>query len=374
MPRFRYRGPKPPKPPKPPKAPKPMRPKTKDLRMICKGLVTTDIGQRINSLLYILKWYDDAIIYLTFKQTGALTPEQRKSMDRVHKSRLQGQGTTFNDEKETAYKTAIRILEKLMDKLLQPPRIDSFYAILDKKKPKLEQKAENWMAKYGQTIQMFQKALEPVNAAGEKIEISIGPVQEEVQKDAELKRFVFRPDIAKQLHRKRQREGLLSAVMEPTVIEELARLSAMEKELDQNHTWTGRWLAPGLKQNAAITRMLRNLIAFAKLAEAPKRLVKAAVAEVINGQPKAPRAVRAGFGGFHKGPLVEGMFIENSTAHLLYEILKDGKSYQKKELRTKLGKDAINSSLAKLAGAVVAKGWKLDVNGNTVTMHTGGQP
>jgi len=102
--------------------------------------------------------------------------------------------------------------------------------------------------------------------------------------------------------------------------------------------------------------------------------VRVAVPLPINGAPKAPRAVRAGFGGFHKGPLVEGMFIENSTAHLLYDILKDGKSYQKKELRTKLGKDAINSSLAKLAGAVVAKGWKLEVQGNTVTMHTGGQP
>ena len=340
--------------------------------MICKGLITTDIGQRINSLLYILKWYDDAILYLTFKQKGQLTPEQRKSLDKVHKCRLQGQGTTFNDEKETAYRTAITILEKLMDKVLQPAKIANFYKVLDAKKPKLEQKAENWMAKYGQTIQMLDKALQPQNAAGEKIEISIGPVQEEVQKDAELKRFVLRPDIAKQLHRKRQREGLLSAVMEPLVIEELARLSAMEKELDQNHTWTGRWLAPWLKQNQAQTRMLRNLVTFAATAEAPKRLVRAAVPEAVNGQPKAPRAVRAGFGGFHKGPLVDGMFIQNSTAHLLYEILKDGKSYQKKELRTKIGKQAINSSLAKLAGAVVAKGWKLDVQGDKVTMHTGG--
>ena len=378
MPRFgrRYRAPrvpKVPKPPKPPKQPKVARPKTKDLRMVLKGLVTTDIGQRINSLLYVLQWYETAIKYLMFTQKGALTPEQMKSLDRAHKCRLQGQGTTFNDEKETAYRTAIQILEKMLEPTLRQPKIGVFYQQLDSRKPTLEKKTENWMQKFGDTVKMLQAALKPRNSAGEEIEISIGPVTEEVQKDAELRRFVLRPDVAKNIHRKRIREGLLTAVMDQIVMEELARLAAMEKELDQNSSWTGRWLVKPSSQLQASYRMMRNLIEFARTAEAPKRLVRMAVPDISNGQPKAPRPVRVGFGGVRKGPLVDGMFVEGTTAANLYNILKDGKTRTRQELRTTIGKRAILSPLQTIATHVIGKGMKLQMDGEKVTLNLGGQ-
>lgn len=387
MPRFgfgRARKPKVPKPPKPPKVPKPKRPKVKDLRVILKGLVTTDIGQRINSLLYVLRWYDEAVIYLTFQQKGKLTPEQMKSLDRVHKSRLQGQGTTFNDEKETAYRTAIKILENLMDKELAPPKVAVYYQQLENKKPKMVKKADAWMQKFGQTITILNAALKPKNANGEAIEISVGPVQEEVQKDAELKRFVLRGDIAKQIHRKRVREGLLTTVMDPLILPELARLAAMEKQIDQNGQWTGQWVAGGLKQAKAQLEMMNNLIAYAKGPEAPKRLVKNGVApQPVNGQAQAakPKVARAGFGGAKTGPKIAGMFVQGSDIAKLYETIKDGKPHAKDDLQKMIstnlmGRLRVIESKAKRNGL----GWRVQVTNGQVTLHVpapaqaGGQP
>lgn len=384
-----------PQPPKPPKVPKVPRPKTRDLRVMLKGVVTTDIGQRLNSLLYILKWYDDAVLYLTFHQKGALTPEQRKKLDLAHKCRLQGQGTTFNHEKETSYRTAITILEKVVEQLLAPPKVADYYQKLSAVKPKLEKKVENWAQKYGQTITVLQTALKPKNAAGEPIVIEVGPVNEEVQKDAELKRFVLRPDIAKQLHQKRNREGLLAVVMEPLVIEELARLAAMEKQMDQNNQWTGQWVAGALKQKAATVEMLRNLIAYAKLPEAPKRLVKLGQVIPVNGQapaaaglgangaakPKVPRP--GGFGGAKTGPKVAGMFVAGSDIAKLYETIKDGKPHPKDDLQKMIttnlmGRLRVIEAKAKRNGL----GWRVQVTNGQVTLHVpapaasaqGGQP
>lgn len=336
MPRYgrRARAPRPPKPPKPPKPP---RPKVRDLRGIYKGLVTTDAGQRVDILLYALRWYDQVLQYMTIKQKGSLTPEQMKANDRAIKCEKQGQGTTFIGEKEMAYRRALIILEGLA-KDMKPPKVEAYYKILDQKKTKLEKKVERWEDRYGDTIQLFQKILKPKNREGHSIELAIAPIAEPVHKDAELKRLVFQPDLAKLVHKKRIREGVLAAVLEPvrimvqsagqpreemafSFLEELARLSVMEREMDQNNEWTGRYIAREGLQKSALLQMLRCLTEWARTEEAPKRLVKLAREEKpeVPGQPKAPRV--GGFGG-KRGPLIEGAFADGSDIAKLFQTMK----------------------------------------------------
>lgn len=383
MARNRYRAPRPPKPPKPPK---PIRPKVKDLRGIYKGLITTDIGQRLDILLYALKWYDAALDYITLKQKGVLTPDQLKMQDKSIKCRLQGQGTTFVGEKEMAYRRALVVMERVAKDVLQPPLVDTYYKLLDSKKAKLEAKTDRWEEKYGDTIQLFEKILKPKNREGLVIGMEISPIDEPVHKDAELKRLAFRPDVAKAIHKKRIREGVLAAVLESVTVmdrktppvpvefsflEELARLSAMEKQLDQNQEWTGQYIAKEGLQKLALLQMLRNVTEWARTDEAPKRLVRLARPEVgqpTNGQPPKPRAPRVGGFGGKKGPLIDGAFADGSDIAKLFVTLKGktGQWFQKKDLQA-----MISTKLDGRLQVIDKKSrgrWKIEKNGPEVRL------
>lgn len=318
--------------PKPPKPPKMVRPSTRDLRNLYRGLVTTDQGQRIARLSAAMQWFDkQGLPYVLFKSGGQYTVDQAKYIDRATKCRLLGMGTHSNAEKETAYRQAVKQYEKACD-MLQLPALDLFYKDLDVKAQTLQTKQERLEAKFGTITEMLQKALAPTNVDGKPIKIQAGQVSQPFQMDPERQQFTLRRDLIKALRVKFRREGLLAVVR--SVIDPLSRMAAMEPEKDAAGNPTGKYLVLGQKRFEKAMLFLDNLIAYGKLAESPKRMVRKAMAPPDPNAPQKPKAVRpAGAHSPLRGPKLMDAFVIGSDIAKVFTTLSDGKEHSENELQ-----------------------------------------
>lgn len=330
MPRhFRYRTPRPPKPPKAPKIKKPL---LSDLKQIYKGLFTTDEGQRIACLNAAMQWYDNqALPYVVFTNKGTYTTQQAKALDRAVKCRRQGMGTTFNAEKETSYRTAIKQYELVCD-TLSPVKIDTYYTDLDAQAAKLEAKQKKLEERYGTLSELLTKALKPVGMEGQDVAIQVGQVKNEFQMDPARSQLTLRRDVVRELRRRVRAEGLLPVVF--TVLDPLSRMCAMRPQYDQSGVPTGGYVVAPSDQRTMERKLMANFLQWAATADAPKRLVRPVtdLSAVPTGatsgaQRKAPSA----FG--KKGPKIADAFLQGTIIANLFTALMDGNLRKYEDLR-----------------------------------------
>lgn len=362
--------------PRPPKPPKPVRPRVKELRKTYKALITLDQGQRLSALAAAMAWYDKAFMYLLAVNKGQLTADQAKKYDVATKARSRGISTNFPGEKETAYLTTLRLYEKICkDSKLDLVLVDDFYKIFERKKDVLEEKQERLTEKFGDIAELIQKSLHPVNTQDHVIKIQVGQVKERFQPDPTISSITIRRDVAKELARKKSREGLLPMALD--FIRATSGLICQEPQVDASGNFTGRYVAPLSKVRNLEHKMLDNLVAFARTDGAPKRLVRIPVAEISvpaqPGQAVAPKKVRTGRGPLH-GPKVDGLFVEGTDIAFIYGSMKDGNWHEFGKLQSQIS--------AKLAGRLrkldktgrkkidaTGEGFRVEIQGDKVRLN-----
>lgn len=318
MPRRRMRIPRTPKV----KAPKPMkipRPKTKDLRMLYRGLLTVSEGQRISTLSYALQWYDSALPYLI--QRKQLSVDARQKLEKAVLCRKRGIDNTNVHEKEVSFMMALRMYEKACV-AIKPPLLDDFYKKLDGLKDKLQQMQQKLEQKYGEIFALLQKAV------GNRFKFEVADAVKPVQWNPELTTLSYNREAAKQLSEQFKEQGFLPVFFEQ--LDYLVRHACLEQDPDPSKK--GGWLYDPAKHVDILNDLLKEFVQFAKSPEAPKRLVRDGVPKPIltpGQRPQfAPRGPRPGI----RGPKVAGLYTQGSAAAIVYERLADGNVWSLTEL------------------------------------------
>jgi hypothetical protein len=292
------------------------RPKTKDLRMILKGLLTVSQANRISSLAYALQWYDQALPYLV--QKGLLDATAKQLLERAVKARKLGIGSSNDNEKETAFLTALRQYEKACASL-KPMGVDKFYDQFNAKKVQLEAKQKKLEGKFGSVIQLLQKSI------GNKVKLQIADAQKAFQYDPGLTSVSYNREAAKSLVVKFRQEGLLSVLVEQLPI--LAQHAALQSD------GKGGWQYDPASHVAVVEEILTAFVQFSKTHEAPKKLVRAGVVRVakpaVPGQSRAPRGPK---GPAQVRPTIDGRVVPGSRQRavmcaMVYERIKDGQEH-----------------------------------------------
>ena len=329
------------KAPKPPKGVKQKRPLVSELRSIYKDLVSLDAGQRLNCLAQAMAWYDNALPYLLGK-TGALTTEQAKDWDTAAKCRDRGISTTFNGEKESAFKQALIRYQKVCDAVLSPPDVRLFYAELDQDESRIKERQERMEQKYGQLLDLLNKSLKPVNVDGKPVEIKIGNIQNNYQMDPERSSFTLQRAMVKELRTVARLEGLLVVVFE--LLKPLSKLCSLKPEQDAAGIKTGRYVTTASEQMQAYDKLLSNFIEYCKIPDAtPKRLVKPQLGPgaVTAKAPRAASSTPRTPGAPARGPLRGGIFVDGTAVSWIFTQLVSGETKSIKELQKNVNADII---------------------------------
>lgn len=346
---------------KKPKIAKIQRPKTKDLRMILKGLLTVSLANRIASLVYGLQWYDQALPYMV--QKGLLTAQAKKLLEIAVKCRKQGIGTSNDDEKETAFLMALRQYEKACVGL-KPPLVDKFFDQFKAKKVALEAKQKKLEMKFGNVVQLLQKAI------GNRVKLAVADAQKPFQYDPGLTSVSYNREAAKQMALQFRAEGIFPVLVGQMDL--LARHAALQPD------GNGGWSYDPAKHVEINQEMLQSFITFAKSADAPNKLVRSGMVKppkvhqpgtatgTAARQPRAPRG----------GNKTLGFLIPGTALHDVYDRLKDEKEHDMKDVIAGLNVADPMGRIKRLNQFGLQQG-KLSVSiaGNKVQLkHTGGQP
>ncbi len=314
MPRFKkQRTPK----VKVPKPTKIARPKTKALRMIMKGLLTVSQANRIASLSYALQWYDQALPYLV--QKGKLDANAKKKLELAVKMRKLGIGAGNDNEKEAAFLGALKQYEKSCPSM-KPPAVEKFYDKYKTKKLHLEAKQQRLENKFGNVVQLLQKAI------GNRVKLQVADAQKPFQYDPGLTSVSYNREAAKAMALQFRQEGLLAVFANQLPI--LAQHVALQPD------GAGGWSYDPARHVSIVDEMLASFIQFAKTVDAPKRLVQNRVVVVkepkvvVPGQPVAPRVPRASL----KGPRYLGFLVPGTAIATVYERLMDEKEHDIKDI------------------------------------------
>jgi hypothetical protein len=283
-----------------PKATKIPRPKTKDLRILYKGLLSVSGGNRISTLAYALQWYDSALPYLIQKKL--LSVDARPKLDKAVKCRKQGIGTTNLHEKESSFRMAIRLYEAAAA-ALKPVSVDESYKKFDEMKDHLEQRQKKMEEKYGQVIGMLQKAV------GNRFKFELADAQKPVQWNPELTTLTYNSEAAKVLALQLREQGFLPVFLEQ--LDYLVRHACLEPDPDPSKQ--GGWVYYPAKHVEIMNDLLKEFVKFAQSPEAPKRLVKDGAPRPLPAQGShatgAPRGPRPGL----RGVKVDGLWFTLGT-------------------------------------------------------------
>lgn len=324
------------KQPKPPKIP---RPKTKELRVVYRELVSANVAIRLNTLARALQWYDLALPYIISRsKSKALDAQQTKHHDWALKCRKQALGTTFEGEKETAFRKAIGFYQKICV-TLHPPDIEKFYKLFEAKRERLESKQERATDKFSNVLHVLQTWLQPKNAKGEPVKIVVADMEASRRYEIVTNQWLYNRATAKTLAKALHRRGVL-----PLLMQELPYLSRpYATEVVEEASTTGapmkKYVLNPVKQLEAYNAMLQNLLAAASTPQAPKRLVRRAFAPVeaaktadASQATQRPRVKRV-FAGKAGAERVGGRYIVGSAMATIWSALKDGQWKQRAEVK-----------------------------------------
>jgi len=342
------------------------RPRVKELRKLYKALITTSIALRIEALKNVLQWYDQAMPYVEWKldlieaQHKSLAEAKRidraRQKDKIYKCRRLGIDNNKEYEQETAFLSAIRLLEHYC-KLLRPWPIDKVYSQYELVAKKLEAKQLRLEGKFGQFLHIL-RALKPVTAAGESMRFTISDSLKGTKFGFKTNELIYSRDNAKHCLAVLRQRGALSLVA--TELEPIARAAAQEKN-SEGHFILNREL-----QIKAMQKMLQNFVHFCSQPEAPKRLIKTAyqVQKTVHTNGHKPTGNRKPFG---RGAKIDGLFVEGSAVGVLYSALKDGQWHLKTDLQ-KLINVGLASRLRGIVDHGAQGGYKIEMNVDKVRL------
>ena len=340
------------------------RPKGKEVRMLYKGLVTNSIGQRITTLMTVLQWYDQALDYVMSK--GQFDPARIKTHERAIGVRKKAISSNSDHEKETFARGAIGLYEKLCV-TLHPFPIDKAYAAYDRVKAKLENKAVTLENRYGKVVDVLTAALQPMGRNEQPLKITIEEQESPRKFDPVLNHLTYNKAQAIQLLSTMKQRGVL-----PLVVQEIKFLSrGCATEPDGN----GKFLLNTEKQVAALLAMLTNFVEFSASGAAGAKLIKlganaAIPVNVINIAPavKSPHigpSVKRS--GPVKGPKVDNLYAQGSSAEMLYTTLKDSQWHKFNDLQ-KLTTANLKERLKWISQSAPAAGWWVELKKDEVRM------
>ena len=333
------------------------RPRAKELRKLYKGLLTTSIVHRVEVLKIVLQWYDQALEYVKDRHSRkeAWSREQVSSEDKLMKARRLGISSNKQPEKETAFRTAVKIAEGLCAKL-HPYPVDKAFAEYELYRQRVEKRRSRLTARYGPVMAMLQVALSPVSSDGEPLRLLVDDVEKARGFSRSGDEFMYSRKTAQQCQGLLRREGLLSLVVQE--LGPLSRAASMEDDGE------GHFKVNLERQEAMLYQLLLNFKKFCMGPDAPRRLVKAG----FDGQP---RAVRKGGGGFGKArEKIDGLYAVGSGIGLLYERLKEG-NWEDIAVLQKMTAANVRSRLGAIEREGHSRDWKLEWKENQVRMVKG---
>jgi len=352
---------------RPPKVAKPKKPKTKELRMALRGIVSALAAYRINSMAQALQWYDAALPYVLFKSKGQFDTKTAKLYDLAMKCRNQGIGTTQEGEKETSFRKSLELYEKVCN-ILHPPTVESFYKKYDEQKDKLDRKHGALQDRFENILDILTKACAPKAHDGQPLVLVAGDIDTDRKNDAMLRQLIYSREKLKTMKADMRSRGVL-----PVVFGEIPHWATSAGLQNQD----GRFLLNPVKRMEAYDSLMAEFVKFCQSPDAPKRLVKngdAVVAEPAdpNAPAKAPR-VRTPRTFANKGPLNADGFVEGSRQAQLFTIMLDGVWRTKVELRKLMGGSSVRSNLKaiQMKGAH-SKKFTLEQNGSKFRLVKGG--
>lgn len=286
------------------------KPDKRYLKTLYKGLLTASLTQRIQVLSQALQWYDDAIEYVVFVKK--VRQIRNKNLSKAQKARELGISTKNLEERETAFRTAIRGCELYCEKL-RPPRVDKFYSLFTIKKKKLVAKDVRLNEKHAFILRFLSLS---TKGSGLKLKV-IDNAQKPRQFNGENE-FGYSADHVDKMRRMFRKEGLL-----PLVVQELPYLT---RAMALSTTGSGGFVHDPKKQNAAYEAMLNSFVKFCNSVESPKRLVKRRfeddTGEASAATPREKKSRRKVGSGYTEGSCID----------FLYRRLENGKPWDIKDL------------------------------------------
>jgi hypothetical protein len=332
--------------------------------MILKGYISPDTTQRINALSYALQFYDKALEYcMSRKKVG---PDQAKTLDRAVKARKLGQQAGTLPEKDTSYRTAVTLYEKVCA-FIHPPVASEFFKRFDEKKDVLEKKQTSIGEKFGDFIDLITKALQPKNPEGKVLQIIVTDAQKPFGFDPLITQVSYDKHEARRVKDKIRREGLL-----PVAIEEASRLSraaAYEPAPDGS----GKYVVNSRKMLEAYHSILQTFVIYASTdPQAPKRLAKRpGPVQASNGQavpsatPKQKGTRPAGFGGT-KGPKVLTLYVQGGAMAIVGQHLATNNEawFEQADLQKLVAADVAGRLKAMQKHGIQYGMWKVEQKGS----------
>jgi hypothetical protein len=331
------------------------RPRTKELRKLYRGLITTSIVQRVETLKTVLQWYDQAYDYVVLRnKKQEATPDQWKLQDKMLKARRLGISSVHQPEKETAFRTAIQIAEGLC-KILHPYPVEKAWAEYERYKARVERRRQHLANKYGTVMTTLEAALKPLSAMGEPLRV----VVDEVDKDRGFSRsgdeYIISRKAAKQCQELLRQRGVLPLVVQEAPM--MARAAALEDDGE------GHFKVNPDKQVDAMCRLYINFAAYCSGPDAPRRLVKSGRVHVASKNGKGPKRT----GAFGHREKVDGLFVQGSKIAFLYQLLTDSEWHTYDELRTAFaGSPVAAFKTIRERGQTV--GWKVEEKEDQIRM------
>lgn len=328
------------------------KPSTKDLKNILKGVIAADDTRRLQACVKALQWYDIAIPYVISKNKGRLSSENLKEFSSANKFREKGVTSKHLEEKEAAYKLAIRKYEHICSNL-GPPSINKYYELYMGTKTKLEADELRLQDKFGHVLLTLSSAL-PTN-----LRIKVGKI-EKARYFSGKDTFFYSKTHAQEMRVKLKREGILALAVQE--IPYITRALSMEDD------GVGGGMVYSPKKHVdQMKDLLEKFLVWSKTEAAPKRLVKVRSHSGVESEKK-PRKGNRGFAQkatapkgtieyFRKGSIVSNVAIK----------LSSGKEYQLKDILEKLGN--VIPSVKRLARhGKKYGGWTIDLTEKTVKM------
>ena len=311
---------------KQPKVPKLARPKTTELRVAYRNILSADINLRVHGLTLALQWYDAALHYVIQKRKG-LSPKAKKLHELATKTRRLAISSDMPGEKEVAIRKTIDLYEKVIGGTLKLPKVDAAYTKYDGMADKLLQKQDRLTGKYSNIMTLLAMATKPLNAEGKPVSMVVVDQQKIRQYDPMLLKLMYSREAAKAMKRKLRYEGLL-----PLVIQELPILS-QAGALCRNAA-DGTWGYDPSLQMQAYKKIMENFAEFSRTDASPRKLVRMGKAPTTKARKvRTPGAKR---GPIPRGPKVGGVYVGGTAMGILYNELKDGSWHEKNVLQGKI--------------------------------------
>lgn len=248
------------------------RPDRRELKSIYRGLLSTDVNLRIDSLSKALRWYDQARLWARNdpKKSKKVLTENLRLFDKSDGLRQRATNVNNLKEREVSLKEAVTYCELALDGIVATKPVEMVYEKLAKIEDKLKKKSEKLTAKYQTILTTLQDALRPENKHGKEIALKVSESQEKARTiSGDVRTMSYSKEHAKGMVEVFRKKGLL-----PLAYEEIKQLY-IPMGCDMNPQ-TNQWSADWHACIGAIEKLYKNLIDYVETnPKLGRRLIRA---------------------------------------------------------------------------------------------------